>query len=393
MSMGGPNHVMAALPPCVYCGRPADSREDWFPRWFGRYRGVEVLSQRLCRNCNEDLGRTLDQSMSRESAEAVNRYALQIPGRHGAEVANVFYYKSQSAIPPVVATAPLPGLDFEPLREDVPLSNPPIRATQRQLVMRDAGGLPHCIPLPAGTDGAWLRAALHERGFADGRVSHLFCEPETADVPVADFEVPRWIRRALLSALPGVQESAREHGIIVYWLTKDCLVQENLRSEIRINLPFEYPRALAKIAFHYLLKMDRYLTGHEETFGPLREYIKHGTGAYQDFVDLNGRSFIANQGTQLRGIHHFLFLEADRMHRIKVRMQFFVKGRYQAAPIVVALGTDPYVRNLRMGHAVRVFDDPVDGFNGELIELETAQVDGLWGVLTPPWAIAEPARS
>lgn len=61
----------------VYCRQPADSREDWFPRWLGRYRGVDLLLERLCDECNGELGRKLDQSMSRESAEAVNRYVLQ----------------------------------------------------------------------------------------------------------------------------------------------------------------------------------------------------------------------------------------------------------------------------------------------------------------------------
>jgi hypothetical protein len=370
---------------CVYCSSHANSQEDWFPRWLGRYRGVERLRDRLCTDCNEELGRTVDQSMSRESVEALNRYVHQIEGRHGEAPADVFSYKSQAPEPPIVVNAPHEGLPFKPLQEAMPGTDPPTLRTQRQLAFHRPDGSFDLIRMPDGMTGEWLRGAIERRQLVDAKLTHAICEPEDPSIQIAEFDLPGWVRRALLYALPGVREHVKSNGIGVYWLTKD-MVAENVRSELRITLPLEYARAIAKIAFHYVLKTDPHMSGHEEAFKPIREFIRHGVGNHQDFVDLNGRPFVADPGYQFRGIHHFLFVESDREHLIKVRLQFFVKGMYRAAPIVVTIGRDAFTRDTRFGHAIRVYDVPVDRFNGELIPLETVRIDGLWGVVPPPWA-------
>jgi hypothetical protein len=65
-----------------------------------------------------------------------------------------------------------------------------------------------------------------------------------------------------------------------------------------------------------------------------------------------------------------------------------VRGQYQGAPMAVRLGDDPFVRHLRVGHAIRLYEQPTDGFDGELLSVEPCRIDGLWGVLPPPWMVA-----
>lgn len=218
--------------------------------------------------------------------------------------------------------------------------------------------------------------------FRTGTVSDIFCEPDATN----GARPARWLLRALLEALPGAQETAEGVGIAFHPVTADGMVRRAGPSELRILLPYEYPRALAKIAFHYLLWMDPHVAGHEDAFCAIRAYIRAGTGSPSQFVELNGRPFVMDKGSLLRGIHHFLFVEVARDQTITVRMQFFVGGHYKVSPISVKLGRDPFLRSLRAGHAIRIFEQASNGFDGEILDVKVGQHDALWGVYPPPWS-------
>jgi hypothetical protein len=330
--------------------------------------------------------------MSRQSPEAVNRYVLQIEGRHGeAEEGNPFTYRSRDPDPPLIARAPYPGFDdLQPLREHVPGSDPPVYTTQRQVVVRGPDGRPQYIRLPPELPGdvapGWLHQALAERGLEGARLTDIFCEPADPVAAEAEYRLPPSIIRTLVGAMPNAHRDAQEHGVSVHWLTADGGIRNDLRVDFRLDLPLEYPRALAKIAFHYFLKMDTDSTGREEAFAPIRDYIYDGVGDVADFVELNARPFVLDAGVRLRGPHHALFLEIGRDGLVKVRMQFFIKGPYQVGPKRVTLGRDQFIRHLRVGHCIRMFGQQTGGFDGELIQVEPVCVDGLWGVRPPAWA-------
>jgi hypothetical protein len=67
---------------CVYCGALPFGDEHWLPRSLGRFRGFELLTDRICRTCNEQLG-LLDEEFIRTGPEGTFRAMLGVAGRHG----------------------------------------------------------------------------------------------------------------------------------------------------------------------------------------------------------------------------------------------------------------------------------------------------------------------
>jgi len=386
---------------CAYCRELADGREDWFPRWLGRHKGMQLLVDRICDACNQSLGKSLDQPMSRESPQAVNRALMQTPGRHGKSP-HLFSHKSQQAQPPVVLNVAAPGAEFQPHAEIIPGSNPPRSQIVRQLIFEKPDGtrgsirISHISPKE---DEKWLRRAIENYGFESARLVEMYCEPDDPSKAVDQRKPVAWLRRALLAAFPQSAIQAQEHGIQVNWLVDGEVEALNVAATLRVEVNIDYARALAKTAFHYALTVDRTITGREDEFQGIRRFIKDGIGPPSDFVDANARPFLIDSGTARRGVHHFLLVEVNRVDELVVRMQYFVPGsRISGAqdvlgisPVRVVLGLYPHLSAPRLGHAIRLFEKKVDGFDGEILPLELGQVDGLWGVFPPPWAGRKPS--
>jgi hypothetical protein len=372
---------------CVYCPNPADGREHWFPRWLGNYRNHEELTDRICDDCNQALGRELDQAMSREGPQALNRQLLGIEGRHDGKARDVFTYKGQSAEPPTISTAQgAPGIDYEPLTRDSIEDGEHIKVWLPHVVVRDSRNRPYPIVLTPGVPEDWLRKAIEKRGIDSPRISDVACDPHNPTDPESEWEIPGWMRRLFFVAVPAVREQAQEFGIRVRWLTAGGTERIVLRSMTQLGLSALYFRALAKIAFHYVLKMDHAFTGHEAMFEQIKRFIRHGEGDARTFVDLSTREFVLDTGFTIRGVHHFLLEDIERDGRLRVRMRFFLKGPYATLPTVVTLGQDPFTRLPQIAHAFRLYPEPVDGFDGELVPAKIGQFDGLTGVYPPPWA-------
>ena len=277
---------------CAYCETPADGREDWFPRWLGRFRGMELLLDRVCDRCNQTLGRSLDQAMSRESPQAFNRSLMGIGGRHGGPP-NLFRHRDQQARPPVVLNVTTTtGSDFRPHAEIVPGSNPPESRMCRQLIFLRPDGTKDSIrikDISPEVNGEWLKEAIRAHRVEDARLVEMYCEPEDAAVPNDQREPIAWLRKSLLFAFPQARAQAQEHGILVHWQVEGETERQGLAATMRIDVTTDYPRALSKIAFHYALTVDRSITGREEQFQAVRHFVKSG-GDPRPFVDFLGRS-------------------------------------------------------------------------------------------------------
>lgn len=368
--------VVAAPHRCIYCQKnPPDSKEDWFPRWLGVYKGVELLRDRLCVDCNGDLGRTVDQVMSRAGPEALSRYRLGIEGRDTDWTkANPFTYKSQGTEPPTTATVRFDDLDFKPLMEDVRGVDPPEHRCQRQIVLR-RDGKPETVRVPDKVNGAWLREAVEKRGLLGASLSHIVCEAVEVETVPPTGTLPEWFRKALAHVFPDAKDIA--------WLLREGGPRVNLPSTTIVGIFPEYMRAVAKIAFHYFLKFEQHLNGSEEAFRGIRDYIYAGTGDWCDFVVQESRPFVLQSGKRPEYICHVFFVESDSNNILKVRMQLFLNGPYQGPSILVQLGKDEFVRRLYFGHLLKLYDKPENGWSGELAKLpvEKHSGDGRAGVL------------
>jgi hypothetical protein len=93
--------VLKLLTQCIYCPNPPDGEEHWLPRSFGAFRGNTMLKGRICRACNERLGRVLDQELVRTGPTGMARQVIGIAGRAGQAAVNVFDYRASQVERPI----------------------------------------------------------------------------------------------------------------------------------------------------------------------------------------------------------------------------------------------------------------------------------------------------
>src|SRR4051812_38503721 len=86
--------------PCVYHpDRQADGREHWLPNALGSFGPLQVLHDRICEECNQEFGRTLDIEFIRTGPEGVFRAALDLPRGAAAEGGNPFMFRAAGPHP------------------------------------------------------------------------------------------------------------------------------------------------------------------------------------------------------------------------------------------------------------------------------------------------------
>ena len=100
-------------------------------------------------------------------------------------------------------------------------------------------------------------------------------------------------------------------------------------------------RAVAKIGFHYALKMFPDLTGLEHEFGPIKDFIWNG-GDVDRFVGQRGDQFVENFRRGARPTHWMHILAVVRTYeRITAYAQFFAGPRSLPPGYEIDLGRDP----------------------------------------------------
>jgi hypothetical protein len=320
--------------------------------------------------------------MSRTGPEAVERYRRRIKGRSGG-IANPFRYKGQSPSPPTTATAVIPGFEVPLLMEDVPGTGKPDPQVLPQIIVRDALGKQHAVPLPDGLEddraGPWLRTAIEQRGLTSCKLEALICDKAEAIIGDVEHggELPIWIRKALLHVFGdprGVQHYTRDGG-----------APGSTRLDVTLGISLEYARALAKLAFHYALKQLPWLDGHDAAFTPIKQFILDGKGNWNDYLDFSAPTFLLAPPGERPTDGHFLMLNVGQKS-ITVFLKTFAGSAYSHDAVRVNLGATPTsaFRFPVLGHHLRLFvGGPQQGHDGEMISLRTFFLRDRWGVLIP----------
>jgi hypothetical protein len=137
---------------------------------------------------------------------------------------------------------------------------------------------------------------------------------------------------------------------------------------IESNISLAYLRGVAKIAFHYYLKMSNVHTGGELLLQPLRRFIRYGEGDPDNFVILMAPHFIEAfaKGESPDTFCHFLaFYKFDSY--LTAVLQLFVGPEHVTYPSLVLLGvsTKPVTHRV---HQFTYFDGKRDNFDAELTE-------------------------
>jgi hypothetical protein len=323
---------------CIYPGpHGGPSAEHYLPAALGTFEGCKPLQGRVCQRCNRRIGDQTELQFLRAGQIGFFRWMLGIEGRSGLPPSP--FDHGAGGAPRLVALGRIPQFRFlvalavDPGTENVyPL---------RQIVFDGpiAGSHPVVILDSMRDNPEALRAVLTERGLLDHvRPIHAFAAEDEID----------WMRD-LMRAFGGQPTPD--------WTTLDFQGQR-IEVVVQMKVTDAHFRAVAKIAFHYVLSIFPDLTGAEQEFSPIRDFIWAGGNADR-FVRQRRAQFIANFG-RARPTHWMHILAVTRYYGgIIVNAQFFAGRRSLPPPYEIAIGRDPrriFSRPDRRAHMFVILD-------------------------------------
>jgi len=305
---------------CIYCKeREADAREHYLPQCLGRFQDFEPLLGRVCQQCNEGIGGTLEREFCRRSPEAVLRSVHWIKGQHrgGRKKRRAHIYQPEKLGGPHLyffAPDPETGRIILWQTDKKPGT---VKEISQLLVLDDDGEIAQYIPIPVEiTTGRELVGIFKANGVT-------FPTPPVQVIAASGDEERV---QALFTAINVKVPMQRRAG--------GRVPQQIFTGEVGPG----YFRALAKIGFHYALKHIPTITGNEGAFRALREFIRDGRGNHDQFLTMCDT---ASNPAGPPG--HLLTAVANPNSPIVVNMQFFAGCKTTLPQWRLTLGDNPTV--------------------------------------------------
>jgi RNA polymerase subunit RPABC4/transcription elongation factor Spt4 len=340
---------------CIYCQSHGPfSREHALPRCLGEFRGFPTLNNRVCKKCNNFIGK-VEEQFCRSGPEAFFREFLGITGRPSHRKVNSFERGSAGAKP----------IDFEGVHSEfkIPvllgLRPNSIGEVLRQIVIKDEGGW-HSIRVEEWMkEPAHLQQAMANRKFNNISEIQVFASPEEK------------------SCIEDLVEGA--FGGKVNWRSgnQQATVTDPTATFIVTD---SYFRAIAKCGFHYFLTTVSGIHGSENPFALLREFITVG-GDPDKFVTQEQTPLIVFPTPSIAypGAHcrpkwygHVIVTEWQNGN-IQCRIQFFLGPHHKDPPVFrvkIAEGADCLNGTGWEGHHFSYFCEGKQGrYHGEVSEV------------------------
>ena len=225
------------------------------------------------------------------------------------------------------------------------------------------------VPFPPGWTADQLRTAVVNRGLEAGTLEELYLED---DEEFTDQEAPHVLKiRTLLSSVFGREFSAAVYG------GDGERTQNRLVMVAGINT--KYLRAVAKVAFHYLLWASPILRGNDPVFAEIRAFIWDGTGNWRDLIQLDAPQFLPllRRGYLPVRTSHFFHAVFTR-DEARAFVQFFVGPSGLPPPALVRLAVNPLMIEGRRFtcHQACYFadvDHDDEGHQGELVTIDALE--------------------
>jgi hypothetical protein len=308
------------------------SGEHYLPAGLGSFRGVEPLQDRVCRDCNNQLGR-LDEVFLRTGFAGFFRHVADIAGRDKERPSP--FQRGAAGVPPIEMRGAAPGTQYEILWELIPGTNN--AQPLRQVVFEDPDGRTHRVQITdrMKEEPGLLQAEIRTRGLEAAKLSVSWA-------PVEDIPWMNELLASLIGAPPGP------------WEAPDFRV-DGITLPATVTIKEEYFRAIAKIGFHYVLKVFPDLTGQEAQFDLVRNYIWQGSGGGPKRpVRQLTRQIVGELQRGHRPRYWAHILGASRTSTLIVaHAQFFVGPRSLPLPFEIFIGANPavlYMPPERRGH-------------------------------------------
>ncbi len=337
---------------CIYPGPHwGTSEEHYLPAALGKFQGYESLLGRLCGACNKKIGDAVETEFLRAGPIAFFRWMVGIKGRDGLLPSP--FYRGAAGVPPLYMLGRAPNFPYDLLWEVHP-------GTQdvyplRQVVFEHPLAGTHAVPILDRMRGQpeVLIEHLRERGLERARPVHAFATPE---------EIP-WISD-LLRVVGYVPPGD--------WVTTEFPAQK-IPLVVTVTVTPAHFRAVAKIAFHYALKMFPDLSGMEPEFAAIKDFIWTG-GDVDQFVRQRQDQFVENfrRGEPTQWMH---ILAVERTYNgILGHAQFFAGPQTLPPPYLIRIGRDParVVRPVERHAHQFVILDPASA-TGVMVDAEPLQ--------------------
>lgn len=328
------------------------------PSLAWHFRGFVPLTDRICRACGNELGRTVDQALVRNSPDALFRVVAGVSGRSSHDEVSPFYsglYSGQT----IRINGPHPRLGFDVLWEIQPGTEPGtvIGCEANQIIFRRGDEyLPYPLPGEDEDIEGYLRFIIRKHDLQDASVDFVFAG-EGDDNP---------LMTATIAAIKAVATASEGASITPAGRMEPGF---SVRTEAALPITHKYTRGIAKIAFHYLLAhAGNIFSGNESVFDDVKRYIKTGEG-FVGRIALIQLPIVA-ESDRLAYYAHVVKV-AVGYDEIVARVQLFVGPDVQPPSWVVRLAKNPaYVYTGSFGHAfVLNGDTEGDGHQGEITKL------------------------
>jgi hypothetical protein len=342
---------------CIYCGSTGPfNKEHALPMCLGEFKGFPPLIDKVCINCNKEIGK-FEEQFGRSGPEAFFRKYLNIEGRNTHGKVNPFERGSAGA-KPIDFIACLPGEDIEILWE--PHLGEGTVHEVRQIVFIDDKGKSYPFRIPNWINNTdQLREEMKKFGL-----------PPPGEKISARVIVPYDEKERVENLVKGL-------GTNFEWLPPQPPVEiKNFVAKFQVT-DF-YFRAIAKIGFHYFLSVFNTFYGNEYYFSKIRKFIKEG-GLIKSFVTQTKESILPqNYRPDYWG--HVLLAESYE-GKFRTRLQFFLGPQYNPQTYVVILNTCklpivlPTWQTGGIGYYFRYFESGKQGkYSGEASRIKSLRL-------------------
>lgn len=334
---------------CIYCGNEKRfSREHYLPECLGKFKGFETLDDRICKECNGHCGRQLEDQFCRAGDIGFLRYGLGIEGKKGGEKVNPFERGSSGS-------SPL-KMKGKPSEQDGEIQLQLVKGSRdgrqvgidyiSQVILYAESGEVHHVLLTNMNEPEELKAKIEELNIGKLKQVNLIA-------PEADRERAEKIT-AIFPELPQTK-----------WETLPMSGKTFTTTEFEVT--DKYFRAVAKIAFHYVLKHFPHFRGDEEIFAGIRNFIFNG-GPIEDYVTWSNKQIIEQikNGYCPTTFGHVILARANDQ-LVWCRLQFFLGP--DTVPLVykviIARNKPTLFYDITSGHQFSYYEKGVkDGFIG-----------------------------
>jgi len=251
-----------AIARCIYCREEKEmSVEHYLPECLGKFKDFEALDDRICHDCNNRMGRELEDQFCHAGEIAFFRRVLGVKGKKSHKKKVNPFERGSSGVGRLEMKGKIPGQEQEVLLQPIGDGGENVEYQAQLIVTTESDDDPQYILIPAEmTDPAQLLDHLKSLGIETIKQARVI-------VPESD-------RERIDHLLSGLK--------VTHAAWEDLPLTGSTYTVTKIDVTSRYFRAIAKIAFHYLLNHLPF-RGDEEMFAGIRRFIMEG-GEISDFV-------------------------------------------------------------------------------------------------------------